>query len=70
MNNQILNKSNEEFPVCENEGPESVFKNDDRSAYFKRLPKKQYVKRSKAFMCKESLKQINSLTFLVLEEEA
>ena len=69
INNQILDKSNEEFPVCENKGPEPVCKNVDQSAYFKTLPKKQYVKRSKASMCRELLKQINSLTFLVLEEE-
>ena len=36
---------------------------------FKTLPKKRYAKRSKASMCRELLRQINSLTFLVLEEE-
>ena len=64
-----MGKSNEEFPVCENKAPESVCKNDDQNAYFKTLPKKQYVERSKASMCRELLKQINSLTFLVQEEE-
>ena len=64
-----MDKSNEEFPICENESPEPVCKNDDQSVYFKTLPKKQYVKRAKASMCRELLKQINSLTFLVLEEE-
>ena len=64
-----MDKSNEEFPVCENESPEPVSKNDDQSVYFKTLPKKQYVKRAKASMCRELLKLINSLTFLVLEEE-
>ena len=69
INNQILDKSSEEFPVCENEDPEPVCKNDGQSVYFKTLPKKQYVKRSKTSMCRELLKQINFLTFLVLEEE-
>ena len=64
-----MGKSNEEFPVCENKAPESVCKNDDQNAYFKTLPKKQHVERSKASMCRELLKQINSLTFLVQEEE-
>ena len=68
INNQILDKSNEELPVCENEAPEPVCKNDDHNA-FKTLPKKQYLKRSKTSRCRELLKQINSLTFLVLEEE-
>ena len=34
------------------------------------LTNKQYAKRSKASMSRELLKQIISLTFLVLEEEA
>ena len=69
INNQILDKSNEKFPVCENEAPELVCKNDDQNVYFKTLPKKHYVKRSKAHRRRESLKQINSLTFLILEEQ-
>ena len=69
INNQILDKSNEEFPVCENEAPEPVCKNDDQNAYFKTLPKKQHVKRSKVSMRRELLTQTNSLIFLVLEEE-
>ena len=36
--------------------------------FAKSTTKKQYAKRSKASMCREWLKQINSLTFLVLEE--
>ena len=52
-------------PTCENEDPELVSK----LAYFNALPKKQYARRSKASVCRELLNQINSLTFLVLEEE-
>ena len=63
-----MDKSNEELPVYENVAPEPVCKNDDHNA-FKTLPKKQYLKRSKTSMCRELPKQINSLTFLVLEEE-
>ena len=29
INNQILDKCNEEFPICKNEDPELVCKNDD-----------------------------------------
>ena len=64
-----MGKSNEQFPVCKNKAPESVCKDDGQNAYFKTLPKKQYEKGSKASTCRELLKQINSLTFLVLEEE-
>ena len=46
-------------PICENEDPEPVSKNDDESpVYFNTLPKNQYAKRLKAFMCRELLKQI------------
>ena len=65
-----MDKCDEEVPICENDDPEPVCKNDDQSlVYFNTLPKKQYVQISKASMCREVLTQINSLTFLVLEEE-
>ena len=65
-----MNKCDEEFPICENENPHLVCKNDDQSLlYFNALPKSQYAKRSKVLISRELLKQLNSLTFVVLEEE-
>ena len=65
-----MNKCDEEFPIFENENPHLVCKNDHQSLlYFNALPKKQYAKRSKVLMSRELLKQLNSLTFVVLEEE-
>ena len=59
INSQILDKGEEEFPICENEDPESVCKNYDQSlVYFNTLPRKQCAKRSKASMCRELSKQL------------
>ena len=70
MNNHILDNCNGEFPFYKNEDLEPICKNDDQSlVYFNAVPKKQYAKRLKASMCRELLKQINSLTLAVLEEE-
>ena len=70
IKSQILNIYNEEIPIYENENPKPVFKKDEQSTiHFNTLPEKQYSERSKSPMCIESLKEINSLTFHVQEEE-
>ena len=60
----------ENFHFIKNEDLQPICKIDDQSlVYFNALPKKKYVKRLKASMFRELLKQIISLTLAVLEEE-